>query len=454
MRSVHARRTRAGVFTIATLLHGCSNRPQPAPNASPSATASAIAPEPSQFQTPSAAAAPRAQIDGHDFPERVLALTWDDGPDAHTLELARHLHEEHVSATFFVVKSWVDGVSSDPGEGSNVFHTGFDALPILGELVKLGHRIGNHTAHHVLLASAERDVVVRELRENQAAIAPFIGQKERMFRVPGGAWSDAASLALDSTPELTTMVGPFRWDIDGKDWDGSLACRSQSPEIECDKAGPRDSHRMRPAAVVARYLAQIERAPRGIVLLHDRVGHVGSRYALDVARPLVAALKAKSYVFAAPLLRFSAPASTRLAGGPLRESAKGMGDVNGDGRPDRCSLEDEGIECSFATAAGFEPPRRFTLAGHLTRSNANRLELGDLNGDGRADACVRTTQGVVCALSAGERFTEERLWLDRSAPGASELIDAEAARLTDADGDARADFCLPAEAFALCAFAP
>ncbi|MEO6575458.1 MAG: polysaccharide deacetylase family protein, partial [Polyangiaceae bacterium] len=73
--------------------------------------------------SPTAIAKPdlRAQIDGRSFPAGVLALTFDDGPDAGTLVLAEYLSERRIAATFFVVNAWVEGLSSDPGEGGGVY---------------------------------------------------------------------------------------------------------------------------------------------------------------------------------------------------------------------------------------------------------------------------------------------------------------------------------------------
>src|SRR5262249_52819081 len=134
---------------------------------------------------------------------------------------------------------------------------------------------------------------------------PFITNELRVFRAPGGAWSASASAAVDGDPLLSGLVGPVRWDIDGKDWEGSLYCRSSRPAVECERAAPGHEARVKPSVIVQRYLAAVEAAGRGVVLLHDRVGHVGSDYALRVARSLVPQLKAKGYVFAAPVLRFS-----------------------------------------------------------------------------------------------------------------------------------------------------
>jgi peptidoglycan/xylan/chitin deacetylase (PgdA/CDA1 family) len=138
-------------------------------------------------------APPRAQLDGHAFPDKLLALTWDDGPDANTLALASYLSREHVSATFFVVREWSHGLSADPGSGKKEFETGYKYLPILGDVVGLGHRVGNHTLNHVLLSQARPDLLDLELKKNQENIDPFLTNELRIFRAPGGAWSAPAA---------------------------------------------------------------------------------------------------------------------------------------------------------------------------------------------------------------------------------------------------------------------
>jgi peptidoglycan/xylan/chitin deacetylase (PgdA/CDA1 family) len=67
--------------------------------------------------SPSPAPSPHTRVDGRTFPDHVIALTWDDGPDASTLHLASYLKRHRISATFFVVSSWIDGLSDDPGDG-------------------------------------------------------------------------------------------------------------------------------------------------------------------------------------------------------------------------------------------------------------------------------------------------------------------------------------------------
>ncbi|MEO7331614.1 MAG: polysaccharide deacetylase family protein, partial [Minicystis sp.] len=301
----------------------------------------------------------RPQLDGRAFPDKVIAFTWDDGPDVHTRELAEYLAAENVSGTFFVVGEWDEQLSSEPGKGSHVFETGAQSLPILGDLVELGHRLGNHTLNHALLSDLDAATAADQLRENQRRLDPFLTNELRLFRAPGGAWNAASSFAVDADPQLTQLTGPFRWDIDRKDWESSLYCRSSRPKVECERTGPDGRLRVRPSVIAQRYLHAIESEGHGIVLLHDRVGHVGSTYALQIARELIPQLKARGFVFAAPVLQFS-PLTRRFEGalagnvGARAPAPFHLGDIDGDGRADLCARGPLGVACaaSFERAGG------------------------------------------------------------------------------------------------------
>jgi peptidoglycan/xylan/chitin deacetylase (PgdA/CDA1 family) len=324
----------------------------------------------------------REPLDGRAFPDGVLALTWDDGPDVYTLELARYLAAERVSATFFVVAEWDRDVSSEPGVGKAVYATGYRRIPILGDLVRLGHRVGNHTLDHALLADASIEAATDQLAREQVEIDPFVTNELRMFRAPGGQWSSDAASALDD-PRLAGLVGPVRWDVDAKDWEGSLYCRSTAPARECELG------RVRPEVIADRYAARIERARKGIVLLHDRVGDVGSRYALDVAKRLVPRLKARGYVFAAPVLAFS-PLATRDR---VPETHSLSGDINGDGNRDECAITTSGVACALSNG------RSLAKSTTWLDVRVDDAWLVDVNGDGRSDLCTRRPEGIACGLA-------------------------------------------------------
>jgi peptidoglycan/xylan/chitin deacetylase (PgdA/CDA1 family) len=380
---------------------------------------------------PAHAEVPRTTITGADFPDHVVALTWDDGPDATTLELAQMLARARVSATFFVVGEWTSA-SEEPGRGRGVFETGHVKIPILGDLVRLGHRLGNHTMHHVLLGRADAITIAAELADDDRAIAPHLTNELRMFRAPGGSWSAEAALAIDRA-----LVGPIGWDIDRKDWEGSLYCRSEHPADECESAS--GALRVRASVTAKRYLDSITSAGHGIVLLHDRVGDVGSRYAVDVAEILVPELARRGFVFVAPVLRFS-PLAPRTFEMPRRVHEL-RADLDGDGNVDLC-LED-GIACARSNGAAFEATR--TWSSDLPHADA----LGDLNGDGRADVCAVTGNALSCALSTGSSFTRATVWLaDLAGADESTLV------LADVSGDGRADACLRRGTEVLCALAP
>jgi peptidoglycan/xylan/chitin deacetylase (PgdA/CDA1 family) len=398
-------RTAAWVSSVAVLLGAACVKPsssdRPPADATPSAgeehSPASVVP------SPIPAHPIRPQLDGTNFPPKVLALTWDDGPDRDTLALADYLHKKRIAATFFVVHSWVEGVSSDPGSGPFVFKTGYGRIPILAQLIQLGHRVGNHTYNHALLTELSPPEIEDQLRKNQQNLDPFQSNGLHLFRVPGGAWDEAASFAVDGDPALRELIGPVRWDIDAKDWEASLSCASADGGDECERdAG--GTEEIKPPVVAKRYLAAVDAVGHGIVLLHDRVGRVGTRYALELAHALVPLLERRGYVFSAPVLSFSPPTHRDARPDAIRSppgTSALTGDLNGDGRPDQCTRLSGAIECALASAQGLlQPTVWLRFEGPAAPFAASRpLKLVDVNGDGRADLCGEDDNGLLCSLA-------------------------------------------------------
>lgn len=100
--------------------------------------------------------------------KKVIALTFDDGPNANTSKLLSVLESKQVKATFFVVGA---KVLADP--------------MVFRQMVKSGHEIANHTyRHRDLEYLSERDIT-QELFANLSIVKAFGAKETRLFRPPG-----------------------------------------------------------------------------------------------------------------------------------------------------------------------------------------------------------------------------------------------------------------------------
>jgi hypothetical protein len=127
-------------------------------------------------------------------------------------------------------------------------------------------------------------------------------------------------------------------------------------------------------------------------------------------------------------------------------------DLDGDGYPEVCGLGPEGVECARNDGAGrFEPvrvgPPLASGSGWGDPANASTLRFGDVDGDGRADLCVRANGGVLCYLYDGEPFArriEGPALSDDTGWGA--LRHGATMHLADVNGDGLDDLCARAAA--------
>ncbi|MCC7355152.1 MAG: polysaccharide deacetylase family protein, partial [Anaerolineae bacterium] len=158
--------------------------------------------------------------------ERVVALTFDDGPNPdHTPPILDILAHYQVKATFFLIGR---AVVSHP--------------EVAREIVGRGHTVGNHTFTHRRLVNCHPVVVARELSQCRKAMQEITGVRPIFMRPPFGAYDPISYL-------VARMMGYAiaHWSVSGEDWQGD------------------------PAPVVAdRILADVR--PGGIILLHDGWG--------------------------------------------------------------------------------------------------------------------------------------------------------------------------------------
>lgn len=136
---------------------------------------------------------------------RCLSFTFDDGPEhRYTSRLLDTLDAHGVKATFFVVGHRLDGADS--------YHTANRA--ILRETARRGHRIGNHTYHHVVLDGLRPDGLATEIDRTAELIQQSIGQRPALFRAPFGL------LQRQRTVDAVASRGytPAYWELDTMDW--------------------------------------------------------------------------------------------------------------------------------------------------------------------------------------------------------------------------------------------
>ena len=132
------------------------------------------------------------------------------------------------------------------------------------------------------------------------------------------------------------------------------------------------------------------------------------------------------------------------------------GDVNGDGRADVCARANAGMRCYLAGEQGFESdsiagPEWSNAQGWDLISAWSSIRLADVSGDGRADLCGRNAEGLSCALSTGDGFEPVRLVAAYTdVTGWADPSNYSTLRVGDVDGDGAQDLCIRANAGVVC----
>jgi peptidoglycan/xylan/chitin deacetylase (PgdA/CDA1 family) len=107
---------------------------------------------------------------------RVVALTFDDGPDPrYTGTVLKILRKHHVKATFFLCGKMLER-NQELGR----------------QIVADGHVVGNHTETHPHLESMAGNSARREVDDCEREIETVTGERTYLFRPPRGLWNAAA----------------------------------------------------------------------------------------------------------------------------------------------------------------------------------------------------------------------------------------------------------------------
>jgi peptidoglycan/xylan/chitin deacetylase (PgdA/CDA1 family) len=342
-----------------------------------------------------------------------------------------------IRATFFVVTGPHTGLDPlDPwgapcpgnmawGQSSN---PDVPDLSVLANIEQLGHRIANHTHNHFPLDDRIHFQIVNEVCTAQGFLDPYVPDSVFLLRPPYGGWSTSTSDLLRAETRLNKVRGPVLWTYSFDDWG-------------CAKAGNS------PESCGQQLLDLADLDAGGAILFHDWILNNGSApascepnfqgtWALRLAQFVVPALKARGFLIL-PLdadpafpggMLFAAASpwsSTYFADSEGWGDTVGyygtfrVGDVNGDGKMDLCVRGCCSVNCSLSRGDHFDPAvpwqGMFSNAnGWLPPERSTTIQLGDVNNDGKDDLCALDVDGVICTLSNGSAFGARQLWLARA----------------------------------------
>lgn len=128
-----------------------------------------------------------------DYNDKIVALTFDDGPSKYTSKILDTLKKYDACGTFFVIGNKVEFYSKT-----------------IQRMIKEGSEIGNHTYNHKWLNRLSKNEFNDELNKTQEIVKKTTGFTPKLFRPTYGGYSDR----LKAYTDLTFIL----WDVDSSDW--------------------------------------------------------------------------------------------------------------------------------------------------------------------------------------------------------------------------------------------
>ena len=174
--------------------------------------------------------------------DKIIALSFDDGPSNVTADILDILKKEKVKATFFVVGSWGEENAQD-----------------MVRAFREGHAIENHSWDHPYMAGMTAEQMTDEIERNADWIESFIGQRPEFFRPP----------YINVSPLLHETIGlTFINGINCEDWEPGVDAATRTQRI-LDQAKDGD-----------------------VILMHDMADNVQT---VEAVRTLIPALKERGF---------------------------------------------------------------------------------------------------------------------------------------------------------------
>ena len=125
--------------------------------------------------------------------DKLIALTFDDGPNYNTGKVLDVLAKYNVKATFFVL-------GSKAKDNKKILKRAYDS----------GMEIGNHTFNHLLLTKYKENVIKDEIDKTSSVIFEVTGRYPKLLRPSYGVYNNIVK-KIGNMPIII-------WDIDTLDW--------------------------------------------------------------------------------------------------------------------------------------------------------------------------------------------------------------------------------------------
>lgn len=125
--------------------------------------------------------------------DKLIALTFDDGPNYNTSKVLDVLAKYNVKATFFVL-------GSKAKDNKKILKREYDS----------GMEIGNHTFNHLLLTKYKENVIKDEIDKTSSVIFEVTGRYPKLLRPSYGAYNNT----IKKIGDMPIII----WDIDTLDW--------------------------------------------------------------------------------------------------------------------------------------------------------------------------------------------------------------------------------------------
>ncbi len=193
---------------------------------------------------------------------RVIYLTFDDGPGPYTEQILSILKDNDVKATFFV---------------TNQFGSKYQYL--IKKEYEAGHTVGIHTYSHKWDIYDSIDSYLNDFDKIKEIVIAQTGTEPKYIRFPGGTSNHVAKISMSNLAKLMTEKGYvyYDWNVSVED---AGSCTKKKKDVDKEKC-------------VFNYFKEgIEKNSSNIVLMHDI-----KKSTLNALPNIISYAKSKGYEF-------------------------------------------------------------------------------------------------------------------------------------------------------------